>query len=113
LLQDIAEAGIMRSPGFCDWSGLSIAIGQKHPFEETTMKNLQKLFASILLGLVLGLPVCAGDMNSPPAPGPPPCTITAPDGTLIPDPACTAPSPAGDTGTVTVIINLLARVLSI
>ena len=105
----------MRSPGFCGWTGLFIAIGQKHPFEETTMKNLQKLFASILLGLVVGLPVCAGDMNSPPAPGPPaPCTITTLEGT-IPDPTCTGtvPTPAGDTGTVTVIINLLARMLSI
>jgi hypothetical protein len=105
----------MRSPGFCGWTGLSIAIGQKHPFEETTMKNLHKLFASILLGLVLGLPVCAGDMNSPPVPIPPaPCTITTAEGT-VPDPNCTGtvPPPAGDTDAATVIINLLAGMLSI
>ncbi len=35
------------------------------------MKNLQNLFATIALCLVLGAPVCAGDMSSPPAPTPP------------------------------------------
>ena len=78
------------------------------------MKNLQKIFASVLLSLVLGLPVCAGDMNSPPAPSPPvPSTITTSAG-IVPDPSCTGTVPApGDTGTAAAIINLLARMLSI
>lgn len=78
------------------------------------MKNLHKLFGTILLGLVLGLPVCAGDMNSPPAPAPPPpCTMTT-SGTTIPDPNCTGTvaTPAGDVA-ASVVINLLATMLSI
>ena len=76
------------------------------------MKNLQKLIATVLIGLILGLPVCAGDMNSPPTPGPPaPCTIVTPEGT-IPDPSCPGTAPLPGNG-ATIIINLLARMLSI
>ena len=71
------------------------------------MKNLHKLVATILLGLVLGLPVCAGDMNSPPAPAP--CTVTIPG--EPPNLNFTGPVHAGDTDAKTVVIRLLARII--
>jgi hypothetical protein len=46
-------------------------VQRKHPSEETNMKTARKLFATLALCLVLGAPVCAGDVNSPPVPAPP------------------------------------------
>ena len=81
------------------------------------MKALQKLFATILLCLVLGVPVCAGDINSPPAPQPPPLTscTTNTSGGAAADSACSkyANAPAADVDAATVAINLLVSMLSI
>ncbi|MCU1264494.1 MAG: hypothetical protein JWM21_812 [Acidobacteria bacterium] len=52
------------------------------------MENFRKLLAPIVLALVLGVPVWAGEMNSPPAPTPPStptstqCAVTTSGGTL-------------------------------
>jgi len=41
------------------------------------MKPCRKIFASILLALAFGIPVCAGDVNSTPTYTPPPPPIAA------------------------------------
>jgi hypothetical protein len=41
------------------------------------MKPCRKMFASILLALALGMPVCASDVNSTPTYVPPPPPIAA------------------------------------
>jgi hypothetical protein len=85
---------------------------QKHPSEETTMKNLQNLVATIALCLVLGAPVCAGDMSSPPVPAPP----VAPSNTSA---RATASKSKNANATVagmdaaTIAIDLLVSMLSI
>ena len=40
------------------------------------MKSCRKLFAPIFLALAIGAPVCAGEMNSPPAPRPTPTSCS-------------------------------------
>ena len=83
------------------------------------MKNLQKLMAASLLSVVLVAPVCAGDMNEPPAPAPG-APSTAPSGggtespvlpTTAPDDSTTPSVPVLDTRTF--VFDLLKGLLSI
>jgi hypothetical protein len=80
------------------------------------MKILRKLFASVMLMLVIGVPAWAGEMNSPPAPPPPPaaCTTNTSGGAAA-DSNCAeyVNAPAADVDAATVAINLLVSMLSI
>lgn len=80
------------------------------------MKTFRKLFAPILLTLLLGVPAWAGEMNSPPAPPPSPalCTTNT-SGSAAADSNCTeyVNAPAVDVDAAMVAINLLVSMLSI
>jgi hypothetical protein len=84
------------------------------------MENFRKLLAPIVLALVLGVPVWAGEMNSPPAPTPPstprsmPSAVTT-SGETLANSTCsgTAWTPAANVDAAMATIEMLVSMLSI
>jgi hypothetical protein len=80
------------------------------------MISCRKLFAPIFLALVIGAPVCAGEMNAPPAPRPTPTSYSIKtSGKTVADSNCSGAvsSPAADVDAASAVINLLVSMLSI
>ena len=77
------------------------------------MRNRRKIFAAILLALILSGSVFAGDMPTPPSPAPAPVDPTSP-AAPIPAPGTSAtPSVPDEVDTSALAFDLLCRVLSI
>jgi hypothetical protein len=77
------------------------------------MRNVKKLLLAIVLAFLVGTPVCAGDMSSPPyTPPPPPITNQAAN----PEEPCDSQGSVASDGLIDptlVIFDLLYSMLSI
>jgi hypothetical protein len=79
------------------------------------MKIVQKLFASFVLALALGVPVCAGEMNSPPTlTPPPPVHCMSQPAEPAPQADCSKPSVSSEQpDTVTMVLSLLLGAITL